>query len=152
MCGKPDNTWEQDHRRLVQLAAKDEPTERDITESKEIIFKTQLEVSVKTNQLENDYDVMYERNDWTTDEPALQIEDWQRLVNDFNWAVLHALQHVQTVAMDCGGLAKKAGRRAEARAVRVNTRKTSAECASAQAKTGEEPKDKDSGWGFLLEW
>ena len=168
MCGKPDNTWEQDHRRLFQLAAKDEPTEQDVMEAKDIIFKTQFDISVMTNQLKLDYDAMYARYDWTTDQPGPRIEDWQGVANDLNWAVLHILQNVQTVAMDCGGLAKKAGKRAEARAVRVNTRETSTEwggaqakveanavnvnieCDSDQAKAGEEPKD--NGWGFLLDW
>ena len=72
--------------------------------------------------------------------------------------------------MNCGDLAKKAGKRGEARAARVNTRKASPEsrsvqaevgastedanneCDSVQVKAGEEPRDKDNSWGFLLDW
>ena len=150
MCERPENTWKQDHRRLVQLAAKDEPTKQDIDEAKQIIFRTQIEVSVKTNQLEDDYDAMYGRYDWTMDEPGTRIEDWQGQANDFNWAVLHTLQKVQTVARDCQELAKRAenlAKKAEDRAAKVKARNTSAKYGSAQAKAGEEPKDNDSGAG-----
>ena len=170
MCENPGNTWERDHRRLVQLAAKDDPTERDVMEAKDIISRTQFDASVRTNQLELDYDAMYARYDWTAVQSGPHIQDWQGVANDLNWAILHILQSVQTVAMTCGDLAKKAGKRGEAREARVNTRKTSPEsgsawakvganpgdanneCSSVQAKAGEEPRDKDNSWGFLLDW
>ena len=68
-------TLDQDHRRLVYLSDKDEPTKRDISEAKEIICKTQKYVSEKVNQAEQDYAAMYGRYDWTTDEPRTWIED-----------------------------------------------------------------------------
>ena len=79
MCENPGNTWERDHRRLVQLAAKDDPTERDVMEAKDIIFKTQFDVSMRTNQLEVGYDDMYARCDCTSDRPGSRIGDWQRI-------------------------------------------------------------------------
>ena len=113
---------------------------------------------------------MYARYDWTAGQSGPHIEDWQGVANDLDWAVLHILQSVQTIAMNCGDLAKKAGKRGEARAARVNTRMTSTESGSVQAKAGasagdannecdsvkakarEEPRDKDNNWGFLLDW
>ena len=161
MCENPGNTWERDHRRLVHLAAKDDPTERDVREAKDIIFKTQFDVSVRTNQLEVEYDDMYARYARATDQSGPHIEDWQRVANDLNWAVLHILQNVQTIAMACGDLAKKAGKDAEgmnnerdsAQAkVEANAGEMNSECDSDQAKAREEPRDKDSSWGFLLNW
>ena len=145
---KTKETLEQDHRRLVQLADKDEPTKQDISEAKKIILVTQKDVSEKANQAERDYAAMYGRCSWRMDEGSTQIEAWQGQANDFNWAVLDTLMNVQTIAMDCENLAKKA----EDRAAKVKARNTSAKYGSAQAKAGEAPKDKDSGWGFLLEW
>lgn len=137
-----------DHRRLAYLADKNEPTRQDISEAKEIIFRTQMDVSVKTNQAERDYAAMHGRYSWTMDKPTSHFEAWQGQSNGFNWAILCALMNVQTVAMDCEELAKKA----EDYAAKVNARSTSAKCGSAQAKAGEAPKDEDSGWGFLLQW
>ena len=45
---------------------------------------------------------------------------------------------------------------AEDQAAEVNAKadagSVSPKCGSTQAKAGEEPKDKDSGWEFLLQW
>ena len=128
---------EQDHRRLVHLAGKDEPTKQDIMEAKEVIFKTQLDVSEKANKAERDYAAMYGRYSWEMGEGSTQIEAWQRQTNKFNWAVLEILMEVQTIAMDCKKLAKKA----EDRAAKVNARNMSAKCGSARAKAVEAPKD-----------
>ena len=49
--------------------------------------------------------------------------------------------------MDCQRLAKMA----EDYAAKVNAKSVSVKCVSAWVKTGEKPKDKDSGWEFLLE-
>ena len=147
MSGKPQNTWKRDHTRLAQLAAKDEPTTEDIKEAKDIIFKTQLNVSVKTNQAKRDYAAIFGRCSWMMDEPSTQTEAWQRQTNKFNWAVLELIMGVQGIAVDCGEFAKKA----EDHAAKVNARSASAKCGSAQAKAGE-PKDTDNGWEFLLQW
>ena len=109
---------DEDHRRLVYLSNKDEPTTQDIEEAKEIIFKTQKYVSKKANQAKEDYDAMYERYDWTTDEQSPRIEDWQRVSDDLSWDVLYILINMQTIAMACQDLAK----RAEDHAAEVNAK------------------------------
>ena len=155
---------DQDHRRLVYLSNKIEPTTQDIEEAKEIICKTQKYVSKKANQARKDYDAMYARCDWKTDESNPHIEDWQRRSNDFNWDVLYTLINAQTIAMGCAHLAEKA----EVHAAEVNamyaedkveeanakadTESASPQSDSGQAKAREEPKDKVSGWEFLLQW
>ena len=146
------------------MSNKIEPTTQDIEEAKEIICKTQKYVSKKANQARKDYDAMYARYDWTTDESSPRIEDWQRRSNDLNWDVLYTLINAQTIAMSCAHLAKKAedhaaevnAMNAKDQAAEVNAKadagSVSPECGSAQAKAREEPKDKVSVWEFLLQW
>ena len=155
---------DQDHRRLVYLSNKIEPTTQDVQEAKEIVCKTQKYVSKKTNQTKNDYDAMYTRYDWTTDESSRRIEDWQKRANDLDWDVLYTLINAQTIAMGCAHLAEKAKvHAAEVNAMyaedkveeanaKADTESASPQSDSAQAKAREEPKDRVSGWEFLLQW
>ena len=147
MCEKPDDTWEQDHRRLVQLAAKDEPTDQDLVEANKVLLKTQNDICEKVAETARGYSDLYKTYSSRANEGSTQIETFQKRNNTLNWGVLTSLRDGLTVTLEYEELAKEVedhvGGDSVQTEVGTTTEHANKESGSVQVKAGVEPRDKD---------
>ena len=141
-------TLDQGHRRLAYLAGKDEPTNQDIIEANKVLLKTRNDIREKVVKTARGYIELYKMYSSRTDEGSTQTETFQKRNNTLNWAVLTSLRDMLTVTLEYEELAKEV----EDHVGELDAQSMNVEGDNDQGKAGEEPKAKDSGWGFLLQW